>query len=885
MSLEDLYKDLAISNEDGVLNNVPVPIFRFPELPDAFTTDDDKENWNTLGDALNKSNGHVATLDGVVKNLVSADERFRYIRESVTWLKFELERMCEMPPLAAENSNGSSQSEESEGAESSSEPDIDLEPAMNENSNISEADAPEADGSSISDQSSIAEGMFQPSDMYDWSEIEDDVHLMQEVTLMNPLMAIYEILDTGTISEADLNNLFSQPMLADWDGTMQETLLDVLKFLSEMFLERHQLKHLDSPEIHENDGKEAKDVSAKQPVIDYPSPKMIDAHEIRVLELLPGSEEQPIHCLLSIEHLWDDPRYEALSYAWGSSVETKPIQLNKTSFEITPNLEVALRHLRYEQDSRRLWVDALCINQNDPIEKQTQVKLMCEIYPAADKVLCWLGPEGDDSAFVMQRLQEIADAKTERRGSFSSDDTDMESEPDVDPHYEDKERFYNGLFKLFSRQWWSRLWTCQEFALTLRDPEVICGKQRSKFHFPASNALDRWDGTLPPVGSDLTITSQTTYWETVEIVYGCMMACELRTKRGFAGLHRTTDSHPIFAMAIWIRRYRCTDPRDKLFGILSFLLEPHRALFPPNYTQSTAQVYVKYSAAILMVSGCGQIYNRLSPRSTFEESIPSWAIDFSSQTADGEFDPGMLSKRSKDKDRICTSKGRKTECITVGPRLIIRGVILDEIQTAVEVQTGELLKPAQMHASLTAFHRNAMERSREVNIHDHSPASKFQHLRTVDSVYKIITCGTWNDEEFHQVFERWVPAEDLKASETEVTVISNQAATGSETLSSSSSFISNSSDMSDSVIQLVLYSMASRRLIITRSGFFGIGVSGIQEGDLVVILFGFDVPMILRRAGEHFTLIGAARIGGVMEGELMEFVDNGILEERSFVIL
>ncbi|KAH7357149.1 heterokaryon incompatibility protein-domain-containing protein [Rhexocercosporidium sp. MPI-PUGE-AT-0058] len=873
MSLEDLYKDFAISSEYGVVSNVPVPEFSFPELPEAFTTDHDKANWKTLGDALNRSNGHVAALDGVVKDLVSADERFHYIGESVKWLKLELERMCEMPPLATEQSNDASElgeeeeQEEDEGIEISSTSVIDLEPVLDDLGEPEE-DTPKSDETSSSRGASVAEGMFQPSDMYDWSEIDDDVHLLQEVIIMNPLMAIYEVLETKTITEGDLDDLFSRPMLADWDGEMQETLLDVLTFLSQLFLARHRLKPVVSQEVGGKDAKDDDDISTTPLVQAYPSPKMTDAHEIRVLELLPGSEDQPIQCLLTIEHLWDDPRYEALSYAWGSSAEMSHIELNKANFEITPNLDTALRHLRDQEEPRRLWVDALCINQTDPIEKEIQVKLMSEIYPAAENVLCWLGPEGDDSEFVMQRLQEIADPDS-----------------DIDLGNKDKERLSNGLFKLLSRRWWSRLWTCQEFALTLNDPQFICGKQCmswSKFRLAAQrNALLYSDSLLPVGGSDLTELAPGNFWEIFETLHGFTAACALRTERGFVGLQRGAYTHPISTMAILTRRYQCADSRDKLFGILSFFCQPYRALLPPRYTQPAALVNLKYSAAILMVSQSGTVYNNLSTAGSSDTTFPSWAINFPSQTTDGEFDPWILSMPNK--SSICASKDSKTQCVAVGSRLIIRGFIVDEIYTVHNVQSGKSPDPVQLYANLTDFQRIAMRRRME-NLDPNNPTSKLQHLRTVDSVYNVITGGFLSDKTFHQAFERWAPAKDTIALEAEAPPPSAQVVTNPEMSYPSSSSSSTEGEMGDAIIQLVLYAIVGRKLFTTRSGFFGIGVSGIQEGDLVVILFGFDLPMILRKRGEHFTFVGVARVGGMMEGELMDFVNDGTLKERSFVI-
>ena len=101
---------------------------------------------------------------------------------------------------------------------------------------------------------------------------------------------------------------------------------------------------------------------------------------IRILELQPGTKDDVITCNLK-QHLLDDcPSYEALSYTWGEPGRENTIDVNGSNFQIRHSLAHALLHLRLSHRSRRLWVDAICINQGDDLERSEQVALMRNIY-------------------------------------------------------------------------------------------------------------------------------------------------------------------------------------------------------------------------------------------------------------------------------------------------------------------------------------------------------------------------------------------------------------------------------------------------------------------------------------------------------------------------
>ena len=132
--------------------------------------------------------------------------------------------------------------------------------------------------------------------------------------------------------------------------------------------------------------------------------------EIRILELLPPASPDPtkIHCNLITANLSDRPSYEALSYAWGDLVFSEKIYLPNGYLAITSNLAAALRQLRPGNGLRRLWVDAVCINQSDDAEKGYQVMLMAQIYSSTIRALAWLGEGNAETHAAINIIKNIA---------------------------------------------------------------------------------------------------------------------------------------------------------------------------------------------------------------------------------------------------------------------------------------------------------------------------------------------------------------------------------------------------------------------------------------------------------------------------------------------
>ncbi|ROV96494.1 hypothetical protein VSDG_05409 [Cytospora chrysosperma] len=199
-------------------------------------------------------------------------------------------------------------------------------------------------------------------------------------------------------------------------------------------------------------------------------PLDLSSDAIRVLRLNHDPFfDNEIQCELIETYLGDVP-YEALSYTWGSMDKPLKITVDASELHVTENLYTALQYLRLPYEDRLIWVDAVCINQDNNEERGHQVGQMRLVYKMAEGVLIWLG-NGDvhiDHFFEAmndRRFKEMTMAGSKAEGIKF--DTEFSAEFCL----EIQETFS----KLMARPWFRRVWILQEVA-TSRKATVMCGR-------------------------------------------------------------------------------------------------------------------------------------------------------------------------------------------------------------------------------------------------------------------------------------------------------------------------------------------------------------------------------------------------------------------------
>lgn len=178
-----------------------------------------------------------------------------------------------------------------------------------------------------------------------------------------------------------------------------------------------------------------------------------------MLRVKAGRASEPLCCELQTVSLAAEPRpaYESISYVWGDPSPSEPIMLNDMEVGIPLNAKVVLERVRYPECDRVVWIDAICINQKDEGEKQTQVGLMYEVYSFTQRNLVWLGGDTGDVAEAVAAIEEIlADARRETddyrtftRTVATRDTSDRKLVLRADPQ---------PLLDFFQRRWFKRLW-------------------------------------------------------------------------------------------------------------------------------------------------------------------------------------------------------------------------------------------------------------------------------------------------------------------------------------------------------------------------------------------------------------------------------------------
>jgi hypothetical protein len=344
-------------------------------------------------------------------------------------------------------------------------------------------------------------------------------------------------------------------------------------------------------------------------------------NSIRLLTLLPG-EGPTLKATIFCVDLSSIPVYEALSYVWGD-MEAKAsyfIEIEGTHMEITPNLYHALQALRVEENPRVIWLDSLCINQNDNQDKEIQIGMMLEIYRSAQHVIVYLG-----------------EPKTGRLALFSFLNRNVHGEDSGGKGIEDlglDERNIRELLEAYVHfcllSWWNRIWVQQEYSISRTDPKFHLGHNSIQ----VSALLRDWKmlqrniatHLIPFSGEfnlDLDVQKS---WQPImrQIlhVYGDLTLRSAQNRSEFAHL--------------WLPRgvlkkvnLRCTNPRDKIYGMRSFLDPMAQAGFTPNYSESVETAFHKLATWVLVIDGWQQVFWWYPYR--LSSSMPSWSRILPSQ--------------------------------------------------------------------------------------------------------------------------------------------------------------------------------------------------------------------------------------------------------------
>ncbi|KAK4495906.1 hypothetical protein PRZ48_013174 [Zasmidium cellare] len=271
--------------------------------------------------------------------------------------------------------------------------------------------------------------------------------------------------------------------------------------------------------------------------------------EIRLLEILPSGDDGQMQCILGV-HALDkvDGRFVAISYTWGEPGSQCEIVLDGRKHPVRQNCWYALWQMRLHDSSKGVlhqyyWIDSICINQNDFVEKSSQIHLMGQIYASAKLVAVCIGELAQD--FIdLSWLQ----GSSQTYGPTGIGQPPVPSNPS------------RVATQLEAREYFSRLWVVQECYLA-DGITIFCG--------PHALPHGHWAATLG------------------KGVY--------RNNRN--PLNRTYEK---LDLAVCVQRWsdrKCSDLHDKLYGFLSMADPLDRVCIRPDYSLPLWDMLQDYSAA------------------------------------------------------------------------------------------------------------------------------------------------------------------------------------------------------------------------------------------------------------------------------------------------
>jgi hypothetical protein len=608
-------------------------------------------------------------------------------------------------------------------------------------------------------------------------------------------------------------------------------------------------------------------------------PSLKDGRHIRLAKVVTFDDDRVVYGAIKILSVDFLPEYQAISYHWDKSLPDQTIHIGDRNLVINGAAASALRWFARQYPSRYVWIDHLCISQDDLEEKSIQIRLMGLIFSEAEKVIAWLGdPDlSSDLAFAWadDLFVAVDDAcgwdyeKLEYLQSTVNRILRKQASPkEVSP----PEWFAFG--RLMRRKYWERMWVVQELALA-NFCLVVCGS--------ASMALWRLTCVVSATAHllpDLTRDSDHVSGERMILTQPSIMSTALRIRAA----RNRSQPQGLGSLLRSCRFLLASEPHDMVYALLGLVPATDSQKIVPNYENPVEDVFVastEYvltkseprSLELLQCAGIGlerrlmKLPSWVPDFSGFQPTHPPNLIEFFYDRKENRYQPTSIDAHlTFDSSRRSLSlKGRIVAEVTE--------VLPQEPQGWYDAENG--IMPKEIHHSqfawlgvVAAFFARLFPNNEDVFID--------AMWRTLIADYGVKEASPsrakagWKED----VFETWALMCNLSLDVimADRNIIKDAAiAILKKEQPLLGKFVHAAIKSSTLLYARSRMPHRERRVFATQNGLPGLGLPLMMEGDMVSLIYGAVTPFLIRKTeteGEYL-LVGECYVHGIMDGQGM----------------
>ncbi|KAH9874968.1 hypothetical protein J1614_004456 [Plenodomus biglobosus] len=620
------------------------------------------------------------------------------------------------------------------------------------------------------------------------------------------------------------------------------------------------------------------------------------------------------------------PHFFTASYVWGTKAYSDTtIHLNTGSLPVLSSLVPFLHMVTKHDDFHSRdwwWIDSLCINLEDGHEREKQIQIMADIYRRAKRAIIWLGKEQEEGSDCTGAVEFLHYLSTLQVG-FDRDDSSMRQ------NLRDPEFTSNcaAVSKLLFRPWWTRVWTLQEFVLP-KEAKLYCG--------PKSISRGKLKSAVYGIFLCSTISNDFEHELVPRVAFDGAF-----NRRRIHQWHTRIDSRGISLISImaYLGNHSATDSRDRIFSVLGLITTRDRKLIgTPEYSSNAEVQFAKLVRSFweeyesLDIICFVHLFSRFS--GPFdpgpENAVPYWAPDWRTTIDFASPVPMMVSQSASDHIGNFRPLKSATWNITYNAPgqlskqanvhfsedvqvLHCDGVILGTIHGLgglderelrcqsflcagnghVVLQSGKS-QPSDLRANMLPtdwierIARSLVLGRQDKYLCFHAPT----HYIT-DFVRLCHGCledepvdwsfSTWFDHNKALVFGDQTLAEIVDSIPVETS--SSKPEVRRPPFYPERPRSDFGSDKPDGFLSRFHDTVRkkARRLMVTNEGIVGMAPCRAREGDIVAVLFGCNIPLVLRGIGQDcWQVIGEAYAQGFMNGEVAGLIERGTKKIHRF---